>query len=89
MSRSIANTASVTAGPTHTEPDTLGRVTRLLKLTYREPLKVKSDLARYEAEIVAIAASLQLITTKIGAQRFARAWRVTTKGLAWLNEKED
>lgn len=65
------------------------RLIRLLKLTYREPLKVKSDLARAEAEIVAMAASLQLITTKIGSQRFARAWRVTTKGLSWLHQKED
>lgn len=36
-----------------------------------------------------MAASLQLITTKVGAQRFARAWRITTKGLQWLNEKDE
>jgi hypothetical protein len=66
----------------------MGRLLRLLQVTHREPLKVKSDLARAEADVVAIAASLCLITTKIGTQRFARAWRITTKGLAWLNEKE-
>jgi hypothetical protein len=24
-----------------------------------------------------------------GPQRFAKTWHITTKGLAWLNEKED
>lgn len=52
-------------------------------------MKVKSDLARKEAEIVAMAASLNLITTKVGTQRFARSWRITTKGLSWLNEKDE
>jgi hypothetical protein len=50
---------------------------------------VKSDFARKEADIFAMAASLQLITTKVGAQRFANAWHITTKGLTWLNERED
>lgn len=52
-------------------------------------MRVKSDVARKEADIIAMAASLQLITTKVGAQRFAKTWHITTKGLTWLNEKEE
>lgn len=36
-----------------------------------------------------MAASLHLITTKVAAQRFAKTWHITTKGLTWLNEKDD
>ena len=65
----------------------IDRLTSLLQRVYHDPMKVKSDYARKEAEVVAMAASLQLITTQIDAQCFARSWRVTTKGLAWLNER--
>jgi hypothetical protein len=46
-------------------------------------------MARKEADVIAMAASLQLITTKVGAQRYAKTWLITSKGLTWLNEKED
>jgi len=36
-----------------------------------------------------MAATMQLITTRISPQRFAQAWRITTKGLSWLNEKDE
>lgn len=65
------------------------RLRQTLKLCWREQVRVKSDYARKEADIIAMAASLRLITTKVGAQRFAKTWHITTKGLAWLNEKED
>jgi hypothetical protein len=52
-------------------------------------VRIKSDFARKEADIIAMAASLHLITTKVGTNRFAKTWHITTKGLAWLNEKED
>jgi hypothetical protein len=55
----------------------------------REHVRVKSDLARKEADVIAMAASLQLISTKVGAQRFAKTWLITSKGLVWLNEKDD
>jgi len=35
-----------------------------------------------------MAASLQLITTKVGKSTFANQWHITNKGLATLNEKE-
>jgi hypothetical protein len=52
-------------------------------------VRLKSDFARREADIIAMAASLQLITTKVGNQRFANTWHITSKGLHWLNEKDD
>lgn len=69
--------------------DALGRLYRALRAVWREQVRVKSDFARKEADIIAMAASLQLISTKVGAQRFAKTWLITSKGLTWLNEKDD
>jgi hypothetical protein len=71
------------------DTDPLARLIELLTACYRDGVSVKSDRARKDAEIVAMAASLQLITTKIGKQRFAKTWRITPKGLTWLNEKDN
>lgn len=35
-----------------------------------------------------MAASLQMITTKVGSNTFANAWHITNKGLTWLNQQE-
>lgn len=56
---------------------------------WRENIRVKSDLARTEAPIVAMAASLQLITTKVGASTFSSQWLITPKGIVFLNEQDD
>lgn len=50
---------------------------------------MKGDFARSNAEIVGMAASLQLITTKVGANTFANSWHITSKGLTWLKEQEN
>lgn len=50
---------------------------------------MKSDMARKDADIIAMAASLQLISTKVGPQSFGKTWLVTSKGLNWLNEKDE
>ncbi|MFI4971122.1 MAG: hypothetical protein ACHP7H_00465 [Hyphomicrobiales bacterium] len=65
------------------------RLQKALRAVWREQVRVKSDFARKEADIIAMAASLQLISTKIGAQRYAKTWLITSKGLTWLHEKED
>jgi len=65
------------------------RLHRVLTRAHRGTFRVKGDFGRKEADIIAMAASLQLITTKVGPQRFATSWHITTKGLTWLNEKED
>jgi hypothetical protein len=49
---------------------------------------VKSDYARTHAQIVAMAASLHMLTTKTGVSTFASEWQITNTGLTWLNERE-
>lgn len=51
-------------------------------------VSVKSNVARDNAEIVAMAASMGLITTQTDNSTFASAWNITTRGLSWLGEKE-
>lgn len=65
------------------------RLHEVLRACWRDNVRVKSDLARKEADIFAMAASLQLITTKVGPQKFSMAWLITSKGLLWLHEKDD
>jgi hypothetical protein len=56
---------------------------------WRGVVTVKSDLAREQADIIAMAASLSLITTKVGPNTFAGAWQITGTGLRYINETED
>lgn len=46
----------------------------------------KSLFSRTYAEFVAMAASLQLISTRIAKDLYGNEWQVTVKGLRWLNE---
>lgn len=68
------------------DPET--RLAELLDRVWRGKVSVKSDYARKNAEIVAMAASLQMLTTKTGVSTFASEWQITNTGLAWLNERE-
>ncbi|UGA46826.1 hypothetical protein HU230_0012585 [Bradyrhizobium quebecense] len=61
----------------------------LLALVVRAPQRVKSDYVRANAEIVAMAASLQLITTRVSKGTYAQAWRITTKGLTFFQQQRD
>lgn len=70
--------------PIKTSPET--RLRELLDRVWRSELRVKADYSRLHAEIVAMAASLQLISTKTGDNQFASAWLLTPKGLTWLNQ---
>lgn len=81
--------SSRTGAPGQTHIDANDRLNRVLRAIWLEQVSVKSDMARKEADVIAMAASLQLITTKVGAQRFAKTWLITSKGLKWLDEKED
>lgn len=89
MSPSTASGAKAAAGRTLTDGDATARLKAVLHNCYRAGFTVKSDYARREADIIAMAASLQLISTKIGAQTFTRMWRITSKGLQWLNQEDD
>jgi hypothetical protein len=58
----------------------------LLDEAWKTGFTVQSHTARSKAELVAMAASLQLITTRVNSQVFSRSWQITNKGLRWLNE---
>jgi hypothetical protein len=64
------------------------RLAELLDRVWRGTVSVKSNLARDNAEIVAMAASLHMLTTKTGVSTFANEWQITNTGLTWLNERE-
>jgi len=60
----------------------------LLHQVYIKPMAIQSNVARRDAALVAMAASMGLITTQISSLQFGREWRVTNKGLLLLNEEE-
>lgn len=64
------------------------RLNSLLRQVWRRPIRVKSDDARDNADVVGMAASLQMITTKVGTARFANSWHITIKGQSWLAEQD-
>jgi hypothetical protein len=64
------------------------RLLALLQQIYIKPLAIQGDTARQDADVVAMAASLGLITTQIRPNEFARCWRITNKGLLLLNEDD-
>jgi hypothetical protein len=49
----------------------------------------KSDFAKAEADWIAVAASMGLITTMTGPDRFGRKWLVTPLGLTALFQSWD
>lgn len=62
------------------------RVKALLQQVYTRPLAIQGNTARTDADIVAMAASMGLITSQISPNEFGRDWRITGKGLLMLNE---
>lgn len=58
----------------------------VLRKAWLQGFRTKSDFARAYADEVAIAASLGLISTKIGKDRFDRTWHITRKGMDFLGE---
>ena len=69
------NTGSDVAGP---------RLIDVLRLAWTEPFALQSDFARAHADIVAMAASDGLITTKIASGLYGRRWLITEAGLRHL-----
>lgn len=64
----------------------VSRVQLVLRRAWLEGFRTKSNFAREYADEVAIAASLSLISTKIGKDKFDRTWHITRKGLDYLGE---
>lgn len=52
--------------------------------SYKRSFAVQSDYARAQAEYIAMAASLGLISTKVHNNVYSRDWRPTVKGLMLL-----
>lgn len=66
--------------------DPEARLHTLLDTIWREKVSVSSNIARNNAQVVAMAASMGLITTKTGVSTYANAWQITTRGLSWLQK---
>lgn len=56
----------------------------VLQFIFETTVTTKSDFSRFEADTIAMAASLGLITTRITGDVFGREWRVTARGLTML-----
>jgi hypothetical protein len=63
------------------------KLKRLLHQVYIKPMAIQSNVARRDAALVAMAASMGLITTQISSHQFGRDWRITNRGLLLLNEE--
>ena len=63
----------------------LSTVREVVSQAYLEGIAVQSNTARSCAAEVACAASLGFITTKL-PDGFGRRWRVTPKGLRWIEQ---
>jgi hypothetical protein len=61
-----------------------GTLTEILLRAWKTPFRTKSDFAREYAELIAMAASDGLITTKIATGMYGRDWLITAKGLEKL-----
>ena len=71
-------------GPKHIEKD----LAPVLFEAWKNGFAVSSNFARQQAPYVAMAASMQLITTRIADGLYSSQWLVTAKGIRLLNELE-
>lgn len=62
------------------------KVDTVLRRAWLQGFRTKSNFAREFADEVAVAASLGLISTKIGKDKFDRTWHITRKGLDYIGE---
>src|SRR5512139_1336574 len=83
---STVNTKLDVLGLTLTEKTLEEQLARVVNEAWQHGFTVKSTVARAHAELVAMAASLQLISTRIAKDVYGNEWQVTVKGLRWLNE---
>lgn len=64
----------------------ISRIDLVLRRAWLQGFRTKSNFAREYADEVAIAASLSLISTKIGKDKFDKTWHITRKGLDYIGE---
>jgi hypothetical protein len=60
----------------------------VLNRAWKDPFSTKSDFARANAEVVAMAASDGFITTRVAAGLYGKKWLVTVSGLKHLGVLE-
>ncbi len=79
--------------PPTIEPETRGQklidrnLHEVLNVVWTSDVTTKSDFARAWADYIAMAASMDLITTRVADTVYSRHWQITAKGLHLL-EKE-
>lgn len=83
------STSAAEPGLTLTDTTVEEQLITLLDEAWKNGFTVQSGIARSQAEAVAMAASLQLITTRVNRDVFSREWQITAKGLRWLNETKE
>ena len=71
-------------GPKRIEKD----LAPILFEAWKSGFAVSSNFARQQAPYVAMAASMQLITTRIAEGLYSSQWLITAKGIRLLNELE-
>ena len=64
--------------------DVIMAVAELLHRARVRPFTTKSDIARSAADVVALCASEDLLTTSLPNGHFTNVWMITPDGMAWL-----
>ena len=59
---------------------------RVLSHAHFNSFTTKSDFARKHADIVAMLACCELISTEVGLNRWTNVWKVTASGLQLLQD---
>ena len=82
--------AEHTDDPTMEEiADVIMAVADLLHRARVRPFTTKSDIARSAADVVALCASEDLLTTSLPNGHFTNVWMITPDGMAWLEGYAD
>ena len=69
--------------------DVIIAVYQLLMTAKQKPFTTKSDMARAAADIVALCASEQLLSTMMPDGHFTNIWMITEDGQQWLEGATD
>jgi hypothetical protein len=60
----------------------LQKLNDVLRRAWQSPFSVKSDFARANAGLVALAASQGLLTTRLDRENYGTRWLITPVGIA-------
>ena len=96
-SQSTANTTSEETGQMFTDADeisqeqieALAAVWDVLFKARTAPFTTKSNMAREAADLIAMLASDNLLTTKMPDGQYANVWMITDHGIKWMEQVQD